>query len=771
MKKLIILLMLTLLASIPMYAQKSFDMRYNEAVQYYTQHQYDNAIKVLEAAKKSPGVTKDQVSKATRFIKQCQASKQKMADLTLSKESVFFPGTGQSDSVYVTAGKGWEITSHPEWCAAWKDADIIYMKAQPNESKESRQGVIEVTMGKERTAYVLVTQDKRQNYSCPVRIHTVPGRAIIYVDSNPGMLTEDFTLGEGRHKVVIEKSGYVRKDTTLVVDSSNSAGMTCLVKLVPTFATLSVDIQPAEGYTFDTPAMLDISGNEVNLHPSIIKSFNVDQELSYYSLYEDNIIPLHPGQYIVKAFADGFKPETRNISVERGGILKADFVLEPICGTLSVKDEENAADALVFVDGAEVGSIPVTDLVLKRGRHVVKVEKPGLMSEKPQYEVDIEEDTSTDLKVSMQHYSVYKITSEPLYCKVFMDGKPAGTAPLDLVMFDGTHQLRFEKTGYFPQTQFITTDLKSPAHELSVELQKAFPLLVTADKDSLGISITQNGGKTIFARPSEDKTPTELYLPLSKKPYHIELIRADRKKAYRGNFMFNNPRRDHVNYLTWTDGPAVVSGQYYLVRPPEIDGWSPIKKPYYRIADVNLLRFKVLPGLSTSLAKGALFVQSDASSIYYPATSDGKLEMKEGDEGYKNVTLIPALSIVFLNGEFRIGGGIMQYCDVNLLASYAWYPNLSKVLTFTHMSGHDAFLGLELNSRIPVFNVSLRAGLQAYYGKANIARPNAIASGGIENRYVTVDYVVPVNAMQFVVGMAFSLGAGESRGQNILRVF
>ena len=138
MKKLIILLMLTLLASIPMYAQKSFDMRYNEAVQYYTQHQYDNAIKVLEAAKKSPGVTKDQVSKATRFIKQCQASKQKMADLTLSKESVFFPGTGQSDSVYVTAGKGWEITSHPEWCAAWKDADIIYMKAQPNESKESR---------------------------------------------------------------------------------------------------------------------------------------------------------------------------------------------------------------------------------------------------------------------------------------------------------------------------------------------------------------------------------------------------------------------------------------------------------------------------------------------------------------------------------------------------------------------------------------------------------------------------------------------------------
>ena len=242
MKKLIILLMLTLLASIPMYAQKSFDMRYNEAVQYYTQHQYDNAIKVLEAAKKSPGVTKDQVSKATRFIKQCQASKQKMADLTLSKESVFFPGTGQSDSVYVTAGKGWEITSHPEWCAAWKDADIIYMKAQPNESKESRQGVIEVTMGKERTAYVLVTQDKRQNYSCPVRIHTVPGRAIIYVDSNPGMLTEDFTLGEGRHKVVIEKSGYVRKDTTLVVDSSNSAGMTCLVKLVPTFATLSVDM-------------------------------------------------------------------------------------------------------------------------------------------------------------------------------------------------------------------------------------------------------------------------------------------------------------------------------------------------------------------------------------------------------------------------------------------------------------------------------------------------------------------------------------------------
>ena len=704
MKRILVLLLLAMLSSFAAFAQNTFDARYNEAVEYYTQKQFDKAIKVLETAKKTSGVTKAQVAQATRLIKQCQASKQKLADLNLSKESIAFPGIGQKDSVFVTAGKSWEVTSFPEWCKTWNDAGTIYLDAQPNETNESRKGLIEVTMAKERTAYILVTQDKKLNINCPVRIQTVPGRAVIYVDKNPGMLTENFVLGEGRHKVVIEKSGFVRKDTTLVVTSENAEGMTCLVKLTPTFSTLTVQIEPAEGFSFKSPATLDVSGNEVDLNPEVVKSFNVDQELSYYNLYEDNLIPLHPGQYMVKAGSAGFKPSAKSITVERGCNEVVKFVLEPVCGT------------------------------------------------------------------SMQPCSIYNLTSEPLYCKVTLDGKPVGSTPIKLVLLDGKHEVRLEKTGYYPLTKSITTDFTALSHDLPLELERAYPLTISSDKDSLGVRITRSGGKEIFVSPNKSKTPCEVYLPLSKKPYRIELLRSDRRKAFRGNLYFSDPRHDHKQILTWANNPIILSGQWYAIPPDPALQFSNMNKSYSRLADVNLVKFKLFPGFSTSLAKAALFWEQ-GGSIIYPSNSSGKMGLTPGDDGYKDIRLIPAITLLFLNDEFRMGGAITQNIDINMLATYAWYPDISSLVTFTHMSGHDVFAGLELNSRIPVFNISVRAGIQAFYGKANIARPNAVDGNDIENKYVFEDYRIPIQRMQFVLGIGFSLGGTEARGQNIVRIF
>ena len=159
MKKLIFLLLLVFLAAAPAYAQKSFDMRYKEAVEYYTKKQFDMAIKVLDAAKKSPGVTKDQISKANRLRSQCLASKQKLSDLNLSKESVYAGGAGQKDSIYVTAGKAWEVTSAPSWCDTWTEADVLFIEVEPNSEHSPRNGIIEVSMGKERTAYIMVNMN------------------------------------------------------------------------------------------------------------------------------------------------------------------------------------------------------------------------------------------------------------------------------------------------------------------------------------------------------------------------------------------------------------------------------------------------------------------------------------------------------------------------------------------------------------------------------------------------------------------------------------
>lgn len=771
MKKLILLLFVFFVAAAPAYAQKSFDMRYNEAVEYYTSKQYDKAIKVLDAAKKSPGVTKDQIAKANRLKSQCQASKQKQSDLNLSKESVFAPGIGQTDSIYVTAGKKWEVTSCPAWCETWKEDDVLFIEVLPNKESTPKKGIIEVSMGKERTAYILVSQEKRLDINCPVRVLTRPERAMVYIDSNQGMLSEDFVLSEGKHRIRIEKSGYERKDTTVVIGKENQDGAVYEFALKPLFATITVDVKPAEGYSFDVDPTLDISGNEVNLHPSIVQHFDVDKDISYYSIYDGNVIPLHPGQYVLRVAAKGFVPEKKNIEAVKAQNNHYEFTLVPICGTLSVSDEENAAGAVVFVDNKEVGTVPLEGVTLKTGVHVIRIQKPGHMTENEEYEVEVFEDKNTEYKVVMQRYGEYSLTSDPAYCKIYLDGKYEGTTPLQLRLKEGVHKLRAEKNGFYPVEQSLIPDLDNSAViDIHLSLENAYPMTITCDKDSMDVVVSKGAGKNRVVYAEGVKTPATVQLPLSKTPYHLEILKSDKKTAYKGNFLFSKQQNNKVKVLTWTDGTPIISANWFLIKPSAFetlttDIESGAKKPFQRVADASLSSLRILPGLTTNLVKASLFFQTDSSHLIYNEGENNELTLR--DTGYKDVVMLPAFSILLINEEFRVGGSVLPFMDVDFLATYAWYPNLTKILPFTHMSGHDVFFGVELSSRMKIINFNLKAGMQGLFdGKANICRPGATnVTNGV---YSTVDCTQP---LQFVVTAGFTLGAGNSRGQNILRVF
>lgn len=741
MKKLILLLLLVFLAAAPAYAQKSFDMRYKEAVEYYTKKQFDMAIKVLDAAKKSPGVTKDQISKANRLRSQCLASKQKLSDLNLSKESVYAGGAGQKDSIYVTAGKAWEVTSAPSWCDTWTEADVLFIEVEPNSEHSPRNGIIEVSMGKERTAYIMVNQEKRLDISCPVRVLTRPERAMVYIDNNQGMLSEDFVLDEGKHRIRIEKSGFERRDTTVVISEKNQDGAVFEFALKPLFATISVDIRPVEGYAFDSNPGLDISGNEVNLYPNVVKRFNVDQDISYYSLYDGNVIPLHPGQYVLKASADGFVSEKKIIEAVRAENQHFEFRLAPVCGTLSVSDEENAAGALVYVDGKEAGTVPFGGLTLKKGLHKIRLEKAGFISDDAEYEVEVLEDKNTDFKAVMQRFSEYSITSEPPYSRVFVDDVYIGTTPLQLNMREGDHVLKVEKNGYYPVVKNITPALDGQAHELALTLENSYPLLITADKDSLDIIVSKGAGKNRTVYAQGIKTPATVTIPLSKSPYRLELIKSDRTPAYKGNFGFTNENKDMVKVLTWGEGTPFITGNYYLLGSKAYLSTEMPGVSYSRIADATLSSMRLYNGFTTSLAKSALFILDD--------------------NGAKS--LLPAFSILLINQEVRVGGALLPFLDVDALATYTWYPSLSGLLKFTHMSGHEVFLGAEFSSRMKVFNANIKTGMLGFFGgKAHILNDR-------KDGFKAHDpYPQPI---QFVISVGFTLGAGDCRGQNILRVF
>ena len=769
MKKLLsILITALLLMPVAAYAQKSFDMRYNEAVEYYTSKQYDLAITTLEAAKKSPGVTKDQISRANMLINQCNSAKRKLGDLNLSKEQVRFGGGAGRDSIYVTAGKAWSVTAQPEWIKTEKEADVLFIEAEANKESDQRQGVIEVSMGKERTAYILVSQDKRSDVIRKVHIQSNPARAIVFIDQENGVLAENFYLPEGSHRVRLEKNGYEQKDTTIVVSSAASDDdLDFTLNLKPSFAMIQVNIAPEEGYVFDAVPKMDISGRSVDLHPSLINSFNVDQNITYYELYEDNIIPLQPGQYVIRVESEGFKMVAESVNLTRGEKMVLNFSLPAINGMINVQDAENAAGAKVFIDGKEVGTIPIRNLKVKAGDHKMKVEKPNFLPEKDEYQFSLKEEELLSMNISMKRYTTYNLTSDPPYCQVIVDGEKAGTTPLKVVLIEGSHTIRIEKSGYFAHEEGIDTDLVVEEQDINFTLPKTSPLLITSDLE--GCNITISNGKEVLI--SDVKTPATVDIPTSKTPYRIKLTRGnDFSTAYKGWFWYTKGEKDHLKINTYSlEGFQGLAVNYYLKRPAPYFGQTELAKDFQRIGDVSLAKMRLFDGLSTSVVKATMFMQTDPSqNIHYP----GK-EISGGD--YKNISFIPALSILFLNGEFRVGGGVHNLGDVNLLATYAWYPNVSSFLPMTHMSGHDIFLGAEISSRIPIFNANIRFGLQSFYGQANICRPtaNTTSTGGnAKARFGDpVAYVVPLSQAEFVVTIGFTIGNKDSKGNSILRVF
>jgi hypothetical protein len=527
-----------------------------------------------------------------------------------------------------------------------------------------------------------------------------------------------------------------------------------------------VDIKPEDGYSFDCYPTLDVSGNTVNLHPNVIKSFNVDKDISYYEVYDGNLITLHPGQYVLKVEADGFIAQNKTIYVAKGEHQNHEFTLTPVTGTLSLSDEEYAEGAVAFLDGVRIGTVPVDGLKVKSGSHVLSFAKDGFMTLKPEYTVTVPENREVCFKVTMQRYSAYTVSSDPAYCKVYLDGIYQGATPVQLILNEGEHTVRYEKNGYYPLEKKMKADFSQVEHTESISLVEAYPLLITADKDSLGITISQGSGKNRVVYAENVKTPATVEIPLSKKPYQLELTRNNLKRAWKGNLSFDKPEKNHKNVLIWGVGAPAFAADWYAL-PPKVMLESSVGKNYTRLADAQLGIIHMFPGLSTSALKGTMFWETDASQhINY-----GDPAPAEAD--YKDVKFLPAISGLLINEEFRIGGAILQNLDVNLLLTYTWYPklqilyNLTPTFAFSHISGHDVFGGIEFNSRIPVFNVHVKAGMQAFFGQANIVRPGRVSPDTAENKYLTVPY----KSLPFVVSIGFTLGGNQARGQNILRVF
>ncbi len=178
-------------------------------------------------------------------------------------------------------------------------------------------------------------------------------------------------------------------------------------------------------------------------------------------------IPLSPGTYIMEISKLHYKSAWQKLVATPSAKKNIEVELEPV--TSSVMIESKPADAVVEIDGKEVGQTPFIIHDQTIGKHSARLLKPGCVPQEISWTV---EDARPQL-VSGNLFSntgTLDVKSDPAGANLFLDGKAIGKTPFTDKLEQGEHKIRVEMKGYNPheQTAVVTRDEKK---DVQVTLQ------------------------------------------------------------------------------------------------------------------------------------------------------------------------------------------------------------------------------------------------------------------------------------------------------------
>ena len=775
---------LMLFASLALTAQElsgNYEQLFKEGITAFDNQDFETArskfMKVVNMPETSPALRNE----ANEFIKTCDVEirrrsarkassgsptveKKKETVLEASPANLSLPAAGGTKEITIECNAQWEIIFKPDWCKVMEISDT-YLKiwCDENEVTEAREGELAlVVKGSEKVKTVHLFQEKGTDKTGMVYFRTVPGNALIEIHDSGiyGVSSRSYSLRNGAHSVRILKEGYKTLDTTVVVPASQD-GKTVLFDLAlqPEFGILLPEIV-LEDFGKDLPALnFRINKKPIDLsNPSGGFSF-YDDALVYNYLYKGGRIPLRPGIYEVSASADGYVSEEGYVTIEKGEEVDFKLNLKYRSGWLTVLDDRNAEGALVSIDGTTFQGKVGERLRLPVGEYIVVVKKDGYMLDDGILEVKIEEGQEAFLKAKMTRMVDCLVSTDVQGETVYVNGEkvpfqqPMHTIPL---VEGRSYIVRVEKEGYWPHRDSLYVSATDTLKDMrGIVLRKAMPLTIKYDEPNVRISLFAKDASLtcdyLEVIPTKSKDTT-VYVPYGK--YDLKLTRRfepirGRRTAYKGSINFTESR-NRFNIQTWPRKNFIFLGADLNLTSGDLtdSGSLPVLGYAY------LGQYKVCSGLSTDVLKATFF-------------NTGKCEFPYEDLSAVQPKRTLGATCLFLNYEFRMGGGFCQYGDANLLLAYSWSPSWTFVAPFTHFSGHDAFAGIEVASRVPCFNINFRLGAQYVNGQFNCYNNPPVQNTKTEDCFT----YAPLEQFRFVVSVGFALGAKDAKGRNVLRLW
>jgi hypothetical protein len=233
---------------------------------------------------------------------------------------------------------------------------------------------------------------------------------------------------EGRHLVQLKKDGYETYETWINANSNQTATMIPQMKSGPKFGTIVVeaDVPDAEVY---------IDGNK---HPD-----NTPALIS-------NVIE---GLHVIEVRKAPSLPWKQTVQVKASETTKvrADMQSTMHGGVGVVRVLSDAPGARAYLDGTDMGPVPVDIKDVKAGDHIVQVKAPGMKTGEKM--VKVAAGSSQIVKFDLnaegpKDSGTIKVVSMVPEAQVFIDGAAVGKVPVEKKLSAGEHPVVVRLEGY-----------------------------------------------------------------------------------------------------------------------------------------------------------------------------------------------------------------------------------------------------------------------------------------------------------------------------------
>jgi hypothetical protein len=177
------------------------------------------------------------------------------------------------------------------------------------------------------------------------------------------------------------------------------------------------------------------------------------------------------GEHIIQVKAPGMQTGERKITVAAGKstIEKFDLNSETPADFGTLKVVSMTPDALVFIDGAAVGKVPV-DKKIAAGEHLVVVRLQNFKDF--EQKVRVEAGQASTVTAQLKKVGRLRVLSTPIGADVYVNGKLLGKTPVDEEVEVGDAIVRIEAPGFQPYQETIEIkggeDTKTLAPELAI---------------------------------------------------------------------------------------------------------------------------------------------------------------------------------------------------------------------------------------------------------------------------------------------------------------